>query len=169
VRLDTPSLFLLCLTTEQLRGCRDAVPALEAELGLNLDPQIVDPNVARAIGLKLEKMEQGPAVDYSWLTYWLIVEKDQQRGIGFAGFKGAPDAAGEAEIGYGLAPAHRGKGFATEAVGALCRWAFSQPSLQTITATTVTNPDSNRVLEKLGAEVVRCEGGTMNWKIRHST
>ncbi len=41
--------------------------------------------------------------------------------VGSAGFFGPPDQRGEIEIGYSICETERRKGFATEAIGALCR------------------------------------------------
>ena len=59
-------------------------------------------------------------------------------------------------IGYGAARAHWGKGYVTEATRAIIAWAFQQPSIYRVYATTdVENIASRRVLEKVG---MQCEG-----------
>lgn len=59
-------------------------------------------------------------------------------------------------IGYGAGRAHWGKGYMTEATQAIIDWAFQQPSLYRVYATTdVENVASQRVLEKVG---MQCEG-----------
>ena len=59
-------------------------------------------------------------------------------------------------IGYGAARAHWGKGYVTEATRAIIDWAFQQPSIYRVYATTdVENIASQRVLEKVG---MQCEG-----------
>jgi RimJ/RimL family protein N-acetyltransferase len=59
-------------------------------------------------------------------------------------------------IGYGAARPHWGKGFITEATRAIIDWAFQQPSIYRVYATTdVENIASRRVLEKVG---MQCEG-----------
>ncbi len=165
MKLETPRLLLYCLEANQLAKVLERCSDLGLEHLQELDAGILDANVTRAIGMKMEKMRQRPTEEHPWLTYWLVVERTTQLGIGFVGFKGTPEASGESEIGYGLAPIARGRGYATEAVGALCAWAFTDPALTAITATTVTHPDSSRVLEKLGAEVVRKGEGTTDWKL----
>jgi RimJ/RimL family protein N-acetyltransferase len=165
MRLDTARLVLLPLTAVHLAKVLEGGRSLELELVQALDAQILDANMIRAIGLKIEKMSQRPVEEHPWLTYWLVLERATGTGIGFVGFKGVPDAQGESEIGYGLAPGARGKGYATEAVGAFCSWAFTHPELKVVTATTVTNPDSNRVLVKLGAKVVNQAETSTDWKI----
>jgi RimJ/RimL family protein N-acetyltransferase len=57
----------------------------------------------------------------------------------------------EVEIGYGLARAHWGKGYMREAVRTVIDWAFEQPSIYRVCATTdLENIPSQRVLEKVG-------------------
>jgi ribosomal-protein-alanine N-acetyltransferase len=59
-------------------------------------------------------------------------------------------------IGYGLARAHWGKGYMTEATRAVIDWAFQQPAIYRVYATTdVENVASRRVMEKAG---MQCEG-----------
>jgi RimJ/RimL family protein N-acetyltransferase len=59
-------------------------------------------------------------------------------------------------IGYGSARAYWGKGYVTEATRAIIQWAFQQPSIYRVYATTdVENIASRRVMEKVG---MQCEG-----------
>jgi RimJ/RimL family protein N-acetyltransferase len=59
-------------------------------------------------------------------------------------------------IGYAAARAHWGKGYVPEATHAIIAWAFQQPSLYRVYATTdLENTASRRVLEKVG---MQCEG-----------
>lgn len=59
-------------------------------------------------------------------------------------------------IGYAAARAHWRKGYVTEATRAIIAWAFQQPSIYRVYATTdVENIASRRVLEKAG---MQCEG-----------
>ena len=87
---------------------------------------------------------------HAWYACWQMTQKDGTF-VGDACFKGAPENA-ETEIGYGVLADYRGKGYATEAVGALTEWAFSaSEALYYVTAE--TDPDnaaSQRVLEKNG-------------------
>lgn len=59
-------------------------------------------------------------------------------------------------IGYGSARTHWGKGYVPEATRAIIDWAFQQPTIYRVYATTdVENVASRRVLEKVG---MQCEG-----------
>lgn len=73
------------------------------------------------------------------------------RAVGGVGCKNMPDENGRIEIGYGLSPEARGKGYATELVGAFVAWLFAHPRVSVMTAeTAVENVASQRVLEKCG-------------------
>ena len=71
--------------------------------------------------------------------------------IGSCGFKGPPGTDGIVEIGYGLAPGYRGRGFATEAAQALVTYALDCERVRTIRAHTLPEPNASaRVLAKCG-------------------
>jgi [ribosomal protein S5]-alanine N-acetyltransferase len=81
----------------------------------------------------------------------VIVEKISGLAVGTIGFFGPPDDAGNVMIGFGLVRSARGQGYATEALRALVRYAFDQPSVRVIRADSLTgNSASHRVLEKAG-------------------
>jgi ribosomal-protein-alanine N-acetyltransferase len=122
--------------------------------------------VHRAIHIKLDKMQKADGARHDWLTYWLIVIKDEHIGAGMLGFKGFPDEKGSTEIGYGIDPAYQGKGYMREAAHALIQWAFAHPFCTVITATDVENPASVRLLEKLGAQLVSSSDHSTSWEIR---
>jgi RimJ/RimL family protein N-acetyltransferase len=70
--------------------------------------------------------------------------------VASAGFKGPPQD-GTAEIGYSVLPQFQGRGYATEMVGGLVRWALGQPGVARVVAETEwANPASVRVLRKAG-------------------
>ena len=90
----------------------------------------------------------GPRLDQPGGT---AVHKLERTAIGGVGFKGDPDERGHVEIGYGFNASHWGQGYATEAVGALCRWTLETGFARAVTAETLEgNAASKRVLEKLG-------------------
>jgi ribosomal-protein-alanine N-acetyltransferase len=150
----TERLQLVALTLNQLKLYADAPHQLEQELGFRVSHDIVTLPLRRAIDMKVHKMERAPEPEHPWYTYWLIVIAEQSYGAGLAGFKGLPNARGEVEIGYGMDPACRNEGYATEAAKGLIDWAFQDPRCTSIVADTAkTNVASNRVLEKLGMHV----------------
>lgn len=86
---------------------------------------------------------------WEWYAIWLMELKDGTR-IGELSFKGM-DLDGVVEIGYGVSPEYANKGYASEAVSAIVRWAVRQPGVTRIEAETeFGNAASQRVLEKCG-------------------
>jgi len=80
---------------------------------------------------------------------WLIVDEDEV--VGLCSITKAFPSRGMVEIGYGIASEHRGRGFATKAVGALLALARADGRISTVVAeTAVDNLPSQRVLEKNG-------------------
>jgi RimJ/RimL family protein N-acetyltransferase len=81
---------------------------------------------------------------------WLITLDDTV--IGDCGTVGGLDAAGEIEIGYGLAAEHRGVGYGNEVVSALSGWLLGHPPVRRVVAREVlaTNVPSRRALERAG-------------------
>jgi len=68
----------------------------------------------------------------------------------FANFYGPPDARGSVEFGYELAPVSRGRGLATEAVGALTDWALGSGAARVTAVVSLTNQASAAVLGRCG-------------------
>jgi len=165
--ITTQRLSLHPLTADQLRLCLTDQDQLALELELHPSVLTTGQLLRRAIGLKVTAMAQVQEGLWPWHTYWLIVDRAKQVGAGLVGFKGVPDDAGQVEIGYGIEPAHRRQGFATEAVCGAVAWAFDSPRCRTITARTqVTNEASAAVLRKAGFKPFGSEGKQVLWRLR---
>lgn len=97
-----------------------------------------------------------------------LIERATNTAVGQMGCKGVPDARGEVEIGYGLTPEARGRGYASEMLRALCDWLLERVTVSRVTALTLPdNWASMRVLEKSGfrriGEDVSDEGRFLLW------
>lgn len=160
--IKTERLRLLPLSMTALLLYLQDQPELEMRLGFPVSHDILTDTLRRAIRMKLEKMQVRPRQDHSWYTYWLMVIAQEEFGAGLAGFKGIDEGKRAVEIGYGIDPAYQGKGYTTEAVGALLDWAFADPGCMIVTALNVlkTNHASLRVLEKLGFRVFALRDGS---------
>ncbi len=163
--IETPRLRLLSLTERQLGLCLHNLPAFEQELGFPFAREVVDTPILRALGTKFKKMKLADPSTHEWHTYWLIVVRQENVGAGLVGFKGFPNETGATEIGYGIASSYQRKGYMTEAVLGLVDWAFAHPFCKTITAATVKNPASNRLLERIGAQLVSQNEDAFSWSI----
>ena len=143
---------------------------LSASVGVNLVSSLFDGIVNRAVRMKLEKMKKVPPALYPWYTYWLIVVNEEKIGAGMVGFKGIPNADGSVEIGYGIDPFFQRRGYMSEAVEAMIKWAFTHPECQVITATSVLvdNFASQKVLLRNGfVETGQDEKG-INFRLERS-
>lgn len=105
----------------------------------------------------------------AWVMPRLIVDVQQEVVVGAVGCKAAPhDNAGE--IGYNVAVAARGRGYASEGVRLFCQEVFSSGELSEIRAETLTsNIGSQRVLEHVGFTVcgarIDSEGQLKLWHL----
>jgi ribosomal-protein-alanine N-acetyltransferase len=103
--------------------------------------------------------------DYLFYTFWLVVEKQFRSIVAELGFKGPPVGAGHVEIGYGTMPAMQGKGYMTEAVGGVLKWAAQRPDISHVLAETHSiNAASIRVVEKNGFQQYDKRGDMLWWK-----
>lgn len=79
---------------------------------------------------------------------YMVIEKESNQAVGMIEIR---VDGHKAEIGYVLARAYWSKGYMTEAAQALVNWAFRQPEIYRVYATTsVDNIGSQRVMEKIG-------------------
>ena len=84
--------------------------------------------------------------------------------IGTAGAAGGLTPDGDQELGYGLVPAARGQGLATEAVGALCSYLERGEGVRRLIAEVLPgNESSLRLLRRLG--FVAVTGGSADHQL----
>jgi RimJ/RimL family protein N-acetyltransferase len=80
-----------------------------------------------------------------------IIDKESNRYIGGASLRPVDKNPAFIDLGYALAPKYHGKGFATEAVGALVNEAFAKRKAERVFANAfVGNQASRNVVEKIG-------------------
>jgi RimJ/RimL family protein N-acetyltransferase len=72
---------------------------------------------------RLEQLAVDPS-EQPWLVR-AVVLRAPRRVVGNVGFHGPPDQQGRVEIGYGIVPAQRRRGYAREAIAGLTDWAFA--------------------------------------------
>ena len=145
--LRTPRLVLIPATTEVL----EAELSSPAALGIALDthvpaswpPELYDADAVRWTLRWLA--EHGD--DAGWSLYYVATlgaGGDARTAlVGIAGYKGAPDANGVVEIGYGIVPEQRRRRFASEAVRALLTRAFADPRVTAVIAHTLPGLDAS--------------------------
>lgn len=88
--------------------------------------------------------------------------------VGSAGFLGVPTPERTVELGYGVHPDHRDRGYATEAARALVAWAREQEGVDRVTARCrPENAASVRVLTKAGLTQTGEVDGLTRWVTRY--
>ncbi|MBE7492321.1 MAG: GNAT family N-acetyltransferase [Planctomycetes bacterium] len=98
---------------------------------------------------QIAHLNRQPA-DLSWLGRLILLPQPRAL-VGGINLKGPPDARGRVETGYEIAGPFRRKGYASEAVEALCAWCFGQPGVTAVYARTQTaNSISQHMLQRLG-------------------
>jgi [ribosomal protein S5]-alanine N-acetyltransferase len=115
--------------------------AYRERFGLRLAPGWAVPG---ALEPTVDALEGG--IDPAWLTHLLVSDGAV---VGMGGFTGPP-CDGEVEIGYQVAPGHRGRGIATRAVAIWVARARAA-GLTRVVARTEPGPNASaRVLERSG-------------------
>ncbi|MFF8842197.1 GNAT family N-acetyltransferase [Streptomyces sp. NPDC015127] len=77
-----------------------------------------------------------------------------------------PPTDGALEIGYGVVPSRRGRGYASEATRALAEFALTAPGVHTVHAQVeLSNPASVRVLEKAGMRRMSGDGDMVRFRM----
>jgi RimJ/RimL family protein N-acetyltransferase len=153
--LETAHLRLTPWSPEHLLAMIDGAERFEADAGVpladGLRAMFVSGEVSPAW---IAHLREAPGPD-PWTLGFAVVHRGDERVIGSAAFKGAPDEDGVVEIAYGIAPSYEGHGYATEAAKALVAFARERVDVTSIRAHTKPENDaSGRVLAKSGFQQV---------------
>jgi ribosomal-protein-alanine N-acetyltransferase len=134
-----------------LAGRREEAEGL---LRIALPKEPMDEALERFLSHRLGQMRRDPDVQ-RWLARALVLRDGVRVLVGNAGFHGEPgvNSAGEPralEIGYGIRPEYRRKGYATEAVAGLLDWARTQGIAHFVASVAPDNEPSLAIIHKLG-------------------
>jgi RimJ/RimL family protein N-acetyltransferase len=141
---------------------------MEQALKLTPSGECLDVDTQEAMETLYEEALKHPD-KYQWYTNWQIILKSENKAIGSACFMKEPDENHRAEIGYGMNEAYRNQGYMTEAVKAMCEWAFNQPGVESVIAETdANNPSSQRVVEKCGMRKYEQVDESIWWRLSKS-
>ncbi|MDH4423371.1 GNAT family N-acetyltransferase [Bacillus cereus] len=147
MKLETERLYIVPCTEEMFR--------VAEKQGYNSGPHIIG---------HVEHVKEDAAL-LPWGA-WYVIRKEDDIVLGDIGFKGKPSEYGTVEIGYGFIEKYWNKGYATESVAELIKWAFQTGEVETVIAETLLdNYGSIRVLEKLHMKRVDATETMINWKI----
>jgi RimJ/RimL family protein N-acetyltransferase len=110
--------------------------------GLPLTPYTVSDERIGVWRRRAEQVVETPE-DLPWVT-GVLVDDDTGAVVGGAGFHAAPDADGMVEVGYGVDPAYRRRGYARAALLLMIERARSDPSARVFRVT--VSPDNTASL-----------------------
>lgn len=149
--IETECLRLVPFTPQQMVALIEQPDRFAALAGVPAAPGLrdffVSGEVQDAWLANLRTLEQADP----WTLGFAVIHREAQSVIGSAGFKGAPDEDGIAEVAYAIVPAFEGRGHATEVTRALVAWAFGSGRVSLVRAHTLpANNASTRVLGKCG-------------------
>ena len=152
----TPRLRLIPATVETLTAELDGRAAFERRLGLRVPEDWPPERYDRdATAYVLARLTDDPDPRPWWLHYIVLEEEEGPVVAGLVGYKGPPDTTGTVEVGYGVLPAFRRRGIATEATRKLVARAFAHVEVRRVVAETYpTLRPSIRVLTKCGFRFV---------------
>jgi RimJ/RimL family protein N-acetyltransferase len=153
VELSSPRLRLRLLGRTEVRALLDGrTPGgLAWADGYPLDGGLV--TAAMQHQLHAEDITTGP------FGLFQIVRREDSLVVGDIGFHSPPCELGEVSVGFGIVPAHRRRGYATEALRTLLAWTLEQPEVRAVHADTdLVHLASQRVLAHAGMVVVADEG-----------
>jgi RimJ/RimL family protein N-acetyltransferase len=162
LRLETERLLLVPFTLELLEALHQPRDA-ERALGATIPDGWPDEELRGLLALYAGWLRGDPTV----LGYgpWVVIARGEETVVASAGFVGKPDSDGAVELGYGTHPDYRNRGHASEAAGALVRWALDQPGVERVMAK--CDPDnlpSVRVLENIGMRRTGRADGQLVWE-----
>jgi RimJ/RimL family protein N-acetyltransferase len=166
--LETDHLRLSLWSPAHLLAMIDGVDRFAEDAGVQLADGLREMFVSGDVSPAwIAHLKTAPGPD-PWTLGFAVVHRDDERVIGSASFKGAPDDDGVVEIAYGIAPGYQGRGYATEVAKALVAFALERVDVTSIRAHTLPeNNASGRVLSKSGfhhlGEVVDPEDGLV-WR-----
>lgn len=110
--------------------------------------------------------ERSPSPDEPW-GMWSVL--DGALIVGSVCLKHPPDDEGAVEVGYGIAPSHRGRGLATAAVSAIIPIAYAAGARAVTADTEPDNTASIAVLERVGfTRHSVADDGRLWWRISPS-
>jgi [ribosomal protein S5]-alanine N-acetyltransferase len=165
--IETERLILIPLTHEQLIKYMRLDNSLETDLNLNEASRTISPELKEALGQTILPNVADKNKNYLFSTLWTVISKDENKMVGDLCFVGEPNEEGEVEIGYGTYEEFRKRGFMTEAVGGMIKWAEKQPNIRSIIASTEkSNIDSFSILERNNFIKFGETGTLYNWRLR---
>jgi [ribosomal protein S5]-alanine N-acetyltransferase len=168
--IETQRLLVKPLTYPQLIKYINCDETLYFDLNLNSTERSISPELKEALEETIVPNVADASKNYLFNTLWTIIDKVENKMVGDICFVGEPDENGKVEIGYGTYEAFQGKGYMKEAVESIVKWAFEQPNVKIVAASTnKDNIASFTVLERNGFVKIDETEELFNWQVQKNT
>jgi aminoglycoside 6'-N-acetyltransferase len=148
------------LITERLTLCRSRPEDAATISEYRSDPEVHryqgwERTDAEGIRIEIDQMaDRAPGEPGGWVQL-SVLERESGRLVGDVGLSPAEGEPGVIKLGYTMAPAFQGRGYATEAIAALVAYAFDTLGVEIVRAyMSAENIPSARVAEKVGMRLV---------------
>ena len=165
--IETERLILRPLAYEQLLKYSNLDNSLEEELNIEKSPRSISPELREALEDSIIPSVGDLNKNYLYSTLWTVILKENNKMIGDLCFKGEPNIDGEIEIGYGTYFEFRRKGYMTEAIDGMLKWAKMQPEvLKVLASTEKNNISSQRILESNNFTKIGEADNIINWEFK---
>jgi RimJ/RimL family protein N-acetyltransferase len=166
------NISLLPHTPEHLKALLEGREVYERRFKVKVADGVRDFLIGPEVSAEfLARLTTAPAPD-PWKDGFGVLHLAENILIGFCSFTGTPTADGTVELAYGIAPAYRGRGYATKAAQALIAYALASGLVRTIQAHTLPQRNaSTRVLQKCDftmiEEIIHPEDGVVwRWELK---
>lgn len=159
----TGRLRIIPFTVEIIQSAMKQDSARFVEMGMVPTDEWPEPDLLEALPyFERQILEQG----VTGYNSWLILDRWTSAIIGSIGFISEPDINGSVEIGFGIIPSKRRKGYCEEAARALIDWAVAQKKVRMITAQCdLNNVPCIQLLTKMGFEKTAGDSFLQSWKM----
>ena len=165
--IETERLILRPLTYEQLLKYSNLDNSLEEELNIEKSPRSISPELREALENSIIPSVGDLNKNYLYSTLWSLILKKENKMVGDLCFQGEPNIDGEIEIGYGTYFEFRRKGYMTEAIDVMLKWAKMQPEvLKVLASTEKNNISSQRILESNNFSKIGKADSIINWEFK---
>lgn len=168
-RITTQRLVLVAASPEIVSAELAGVGSLGAALGADVSPDWPPEHWDAGVLRWLLEAARRPDFNPAWPGFYVLLAGDPNpQLIGTAGFKTPPDDHGVVELGYGIVASRQRRGYATEMVQGMIRYAWMHPRAQRVDAETFPDHTASLgVMRKAGMAPLGpgLEAGTVRWGV----
>jgi RimJ/RimL family protein N-acetyltransferase len=145
--VDTPRLELVAADREMAEAGLTNLSKLSKLINAGIPEGWPPPlNDEDALRWFLDRIVINP-LERGWLMWHIILKDDgsgQRLAVGSIGFKGLPDENGITETGYSIMEDFHRRGFASEALEGLLKWAFAHENVKMVIAETYRDHEASK-------------------------